>query len=178
MCKTEIKNFIFEALLSLWLYLHNKPQVYMCTPPSQTPSHPYPLHPISLGCPRASVLGALLHALNLHWSFILHVVMHMFQCHLSVIPPLPSPTDSKSLFFKSVSPLLPWTTFPGGSASKEPACQWSRHKRQSFNSQVGKMPWQREWLPTPVLCLGNPMDRGTWWATVHGDAKSWKGLSD
>ena len=40
------------------------------------------------------------------------------------------------------------------------------------------MPWQREWLPTPVLCLGNPMDRGTWWATVHGDAKSWKGLSD
>ena len=21
-------------------------------------------------------------------------------------------------------------------------------------------------------CLGNPMDRGTWWATVHGIAKS------
>ena len=21
-------------------------------------------------------------------------------------------------------------------------------------------------------CLGNPMDRGTWWATVHGVAKS------
>ena len=22
-------------------------------------------------------------------------------------------------------------------------------------------------------CLGNPMDRGAWWATVHGVAMSW-----
>ena len=26
--------------------------------------------------------------------------------------------------------------------------------------------------------LWNPMDRGTWWATVHGVAKSWTQLSD
>ena len=26
-------------------------------------------------------------------------------------------------------------------------------------------------------CLGNPMDRGAWWATVHGVAKSWIRLS-
>ena len=25
--------------------------------------------------------------------------------------------------------------------------------------------------PTPVSCLGNPMDREVWWATVHGVAK-------
>ena len=25
-------------------------------------------------------------------------------------------------------------------------------------------------------CLGNPMDRGAWWATVHGVAKSWTWL--
>ena len=25
-------------------------------------------------------------------------------------------------------------------------------------------------------CLENPMDRGTWWATVHGIAKSWTQL--
>ena len=31
----------------------------------------------------------------------------MFQCCSQIIPPLPSPTESKSLFFKSVSPLLP-----------------------------------------------------------------------
>ena len=27
-------------------------------------------------------------------------------------------------------------------------------------------------------CLENPMDRGTWWATVHGLAQSWTWLSD
>ena len=27
-------------------------------------------------------------------------------------------------------------------------------------------------------CLGNPMDGGAWWATVHGVAKSWTLLSD
>ena len=32
-------------------------------------------------------------------------------------------------------------------------------------------PWSRKWQPTPVFCLGNPMDRGAWWATVHGVAK-------
>ena len=26
-------------------------------------------------------------------------------------------------------------------------------------------------------CLGNPMDRGAWWATVHGVAESQTGLS-
>ena len=29
-----------------------------------------------------------------------------------------------------------------------------------------------------ILCLENPMDRGAWWATVHGEAKSWTRLSD
>ena len=32
--------------------------------------------------------------------------------------------------------------------------------------------------PLPYPCLGNPMDRGAWWATVHGVAKSQTRLSD
>ena len=32
--------------------------------------------------------------------------------------------------------------------------------------------------PTPVLLPGNPMDRGAWWATVHGVARSRTQLSD
>ena len=31
--------------------------------------------------------------------------------------------------------------------------------------------------PFQYSCLKNPMDRGTWWATVHGGAKSWTQLS-
>ena len=32
--------------------------------------------------------------------------------------------------------------------------------------------------PLQYSCLENPMDRGAWWATVHGVAKSWTRLSD
>ena len=42
------------------------------------------------------------------------------------------------------------------------------------------MPYLREGNGTPLQCscLENPMDGGTWWATVHGVAKSQTGLSD
>ena len=68
----------------LWWFLPyidmNQPRVYMC-PPSWTRSH-LPPHPISLGCPRALALSALLHASNLHWWSILHMVtIYMFQCY-------------------------------------------------------------------------------------------------
>ena len=32
--------------------------------------------------------------------------------------------------------------------------------------------------PLQYSCLENPMDRGAWWATVHGVTKSWTQLSD
>ena len=40
--------------------------------------------------------------------------------------------------------------------------------RPGFDSWVGKIPWRRKWQSTPVSCLENPMDRGSWWASVHG----------
>ena len=41
-------------------------------------------------------------------------------------------------------------------------------RRAGFSSWVRKIPWRREWQPTPVFFLVNPMDRGAWQATVHG----------
>ena len=38
--------------------------------------------------------------------------------------------------------------------------------------------WRRKRQPTPVSCLENLMDRGAWWAAVHGVTKSWAQLSD
>ena len=32
--------------------------------------------------------------------------------------------------------------------------------------------------PLQYSCLENPMDRGAWWATVHGVTKSWTRLND
>ena len=34
------------------------------------------------------------------------------------------------------------------------------------------IPWSRKWQPLQYSCLENPMDRGAWWAIVHGLAKS------
>ena len=39
-------------------------------------------------------------------------------------------------------------------------------------------PWRREWHSLQYSCLENSMDRGAWWATVHGVAKSPVGLRD
>ena len=35
-------------------------------------------------------------------------------------------------------------------------------------SLVGKIPWRKECNPLQYSYLKNPMDRGAWWATVHG----------
>ena len=32
--------------------------------------------------------------------------------------------------------------------------------------------------PLQDSCLGNPVDRGAWWATVHGVSRSQTGLKD
>ena len=46
-------------------------------------------------------------------------------------------------------------------------------RQAGFNPWVRKIPWRRKWQPTPVFFLGNPIDRGTWGATVQRVAKSW-----
>ena len=42
----------------------------------------------------------------------------------------------------------------------------------------GRSPGEGSGNPLQYSCLGNPMDRGAWWATVHGVAKSRTRLSD
>ena len=44
--------------------------------------------------------------------------------------------------------------FPGGTSGKDPACQYKRCKRHGFDPWVHKIPWRREWLPTPVFLPG------------------------
>ena len=48
---------------------------------------------------------------------------------------------------------------------------------QEFHPWVEKIPWRRKWHPLQYSCLENPMDRGAWWATVQGVAKSQTRLS-
>ena len=48
---------------------------------------------------------------------------------------------------------LPWLVlgFSSGSDSKESTCKW---RRPRFSPWVGKIPWRREWQPTPVFLPG------------------------
>ena len=57
----------------------NKLATSTCIPHPEPLSH-IPHHLIPLGCLRTLALNSLLHASNLHWSSILHMVIYMFQC--------------------------------------------------------------------------------------------------
>ena len=59
--------------------------------------------------------------------------------------------------------------FPGGSGSKESTC--SAGGPGSIPGS-GRSPGEGNGNPLQYSCLGNPMDRGAWWATVHGVTKS------
>ena len=43
---------------------------------------------------------------------------------------------------------------------------------------LGRSPGKKNSNPLQYSCLGNSMDRGNWWATVHGVTKSQIQLSD
>ena len=58
--------------------------------------------------------------------------------------------------------------FPEGSAGKESACNTGD---ASLIPGSGRSPGEGNGNPLQNSCLGNPTDRGAWWATIHGDAK-------
>ena len=39
--------------------------------------------------------------------------------------------------------------------------------------RLGRFPGEGNGNPLEDSCLGNPMNRGAWWATVHGVTKTW-----
>ena len=61
---------------------------------------------------------------------------------------------------------------------KESVCQHRKRKRYRFDLWVGRFPGERNDNPLQYSCLGNPMDRGTWWATAHAISKSQTQLND
>ena len=50
-------------------------------------------------------------------------------------------------------------------------------KETQFISGWGRSPGEGNGNPLQYSCLDNSMDRGAWWATVHGAVKSWTWLS-
>ena len=60
--------------------------------------------------------------------------------------------------------------YPGGLDRKESACNVGD---LGLIPGLGRSPGGGHGNPLQYSCLENPMDRGAWWATVHGVTKSW-----
>ena len=65
--------------------------------------------------------------------------------------------------------------FPHSSVSKESACSAAD---PGLIPGSGRSPGEGNGNSLQYPCLENPMDRGAWWAAVHGVAKSWAWLSN
>ena len=63
----------------------------------------------------------------------------------------------------------------GGSECKESA---SNAEDPGLIPGLGRSPAEGNDNPLQCSCLGNPVDRGPWRATVHRVTKSWTQLSD
>ena len=60
--------------------------------------------------------------------------------------------------------------FPNGSVVKNPPANIGDTDSMPG---LGRSPGEGNGHPFQYSCLGNPMDREAWWATVHGFTKVW-----
>ena len=122
--------------------------------PSRSSQCTSPKHPVSCIKP----------GLAIHFLYeIIHVSMPFSQ----IIPPSPSPKESKRLVYTSVSLLL--------------SCiQGYRYHLSKFHiyALVYCIGGEGNGNPLQYSCLENPVDRGAWWAAVHGVARSQTRWSD
>ena len=61
---------------------------------------------------------------------------------------------------------------------KHPPARAGASEDPGFIPGWGRSPGGGNGNPLQFSCLENPMDRGSWWATVLGVSKSWTRLSD
>ena len=87
---------------------------------------------------------------------------------------MPGAEPSNLLFSNSFFNQVEWTSLglPRRHSGKESICQCKRYR---FDPWVGKIPWSRK--PTTVFLPGKFLDRGAWWAIIHGFAKNRTQLS-
>ena len=104
-------NFILFNFTILYWFCHISKWIshrYTCVPHPE-PSSLLPPHTIPLGRPSAPTPSIQYCASNLDWQLISYMILYIFQCHSPKSSPSPSPTESKRLFYTSVSLLLSCT---------------------------------------------------------------------
>ena len=68
---------------------------------------------------------------------------------------------------------LPWWL-----SGKQSACNEGDTRDTGLIPRPGRSPGVENVKSFNYSCLGNPMDRGAWWAAVHGVTKSWTQLTN
>ena len=63
--------------------------------------------------------------------------------------------------------------FPGSSVIKNLPANAGDIRDVGLIPGLGRSPGGRNGNPLQYSCPENPMDRGTWWATIYEVAKSW-----
>ena len=125
--------------------------------------------------------------------FLTEINIHLLKCYLNFC--LPKWQSGKELTWqcrrRRRCGFDPWLGKIPCKRKWQPTPVFLLGKFHGQRSLVGHSPWgckrvrrdlankqQQQWETFVwILFLGNPMDRGVWWATVHGVAKSWTRLS-
>ena len=102
--------------------------------------------------------------------------MQVRKQQLELVMEQPSGSKSEKEYVRAVYCHLAYLTsvqsasdFPGGSEVKVSA--WNAGDQGSIPGS-GRSPGEGNGNPLQYSCLENPMERGAWWAAVHGVTKS------
>ena len=112
------------------------------------------VQPVIYSCIRISLCSLIFIMLyiylsiNISLEFHFQSVSHNLCINWKYLKIIFSPTFIQLKSSIQFSVLSRWLS------GKEPAYQCQRHKRHEFSSWVRKIPWGREWQPTPVLLPG------------------------
>ena len=98
---------------------------------------------------------------------IQYLSLSVWLISLSIICPRPMHTLQKALFHYSL--WLNNIPLPSGSNGKISTCNTGD---RGLIPESGRSPGEGNGNPLQYSCLENSMNRGTWWATVHGVTKS------
>ena len=107
------------------------------------------------GFPPTALLGSSCNLVN-HYSY---PVPHILASHLIIVNCAPHLHSIPSL-------LLVVKNLPANAGDTSSIPGSGRSTREGNGN------------PLQCSCLENPMDRGAWWATIHGVTKSWTQLSN
>ena len=159
-----------------------------------------PPYPVSQGHPSAPALSTLLHALNLDWWSVSHMLIYIFQCYsLKSSQPCLLQQSPKvcslhlclfcclayrviiTIFLNSIYiciNILHWYFSFWLTSLCIIGSNFIHLIRTDSNAFFLIAEWEGNGTLLKYSCLENPMDRRAWWAAIHGVTKSQTQLSD